>query len=312
MNNMDFTDHILNNSKNKIKNKYEIIMNLFSYLPYLIKEGKNIEDGDVLFGVGYINIFILILIKIGIVKYKKLIWWGFFFHSRTGIFIIRIFLRIFNCKELLIVVFSYYEKELYTQKKVISQTKLVSIPYGDWNNHVETLGKDINYGTYYFSGGYSNRDYCTLIKAFSKSSYRLIVVASSLNHDLDKIKTTDNVVILRDVTSEKFEELLRGAKACIFPFKNNLGASGQSVMLRCMRNRKLVITTKNNVIYEYIENGKSGIVINSIKDELMVWIEKIENGDDFEDLKIGLVEKYYNNFSFAKITKKLRGIIENC
>ncbi|MCZ6744444.1 MAG: hypothetical protein O7D31_07170, partial [Alphaproteobacteria bacterium] len=68
--------------------------------------------------------------------------------------------------------------------------------------------------------------------------------------------------------SDDFEEYIRKAKACILPLRYNTGASGQLVLLRYMRNKKMIIARRVDVIQEYLEDGVSGIFIESIEEEL--------------------------------------------
>src|SRR5262249_43209485 len=78
---------------------------------------------------------------------------------------------------------------------------------------------------YYFAGGYSNRDYATLISTFSGLRESLVIICSKLNKDVNEESLPKNVTVLRDVPGEKFDAYVRQAKACILPLKHDTGAS---------------------------------------------------------------------------------------
>ena len=60
-----------------------------------------------------------------------------------------------------------------------------------------------------------------------------------------------------DLPGDQFDAYLRDAKACIIPLKHDTGASGQSVMLRLMRNRKAIVATDFSIIRTTISWGSS-------------------------------------------------------
>lgn len=117
------------------------------------------------------------------------------------------------------------------------------LPYGDWSSEWEPVSLSEQAverpapENYYFSGGYSNRDYLSLIEAFRGIPTRLIIVCSSLNTELDGCPLPANIQVLRDIPAHVFEAYIRHAKAGIVPLKHDTGASGQSVILSSCRTR---------------------------------------------------------------------------
>ena len=75
----------------------------------------------------------------------------------------------------------------------------------------------IQYGDYYFAGGYSNRDYPALIAAFRNIPAQLLIVCSALNKELDAIDIPPNVTILRDLPGDQFNVDVRDAKGLHHP-----------------------------------------------------------------------------------------------
>jgi hypothetical protein len=60
---------------------------------------------------------------------------------------------------------------------------------------------------------------------------------------LKTITLPANVEALCDIPVAAFDDYVRGAKAGIVALKHDTGASGQSVALALMRNRKCIIAT---------------------------------------------------------------------
>jgi len=152
--------------------------------------------------------------------------------------------------------------------------------YGDWGSghaqvDLETEAK-MQGADYYFAGGYSNRDYATLISTFSGLRESLVIICSKLNKDVDEESLPKNVTVLRDVPGEKFDAYVRQAKACILPLKHDTGASGISTLLRYKRNGKLCIVTNRSCAPDYVEDRVSGYVVRDMSRELPEVIAQIE------------------------------------
>jgi glycosyltransferase involved in cell wall biosynthesis len=219
-------------------------------------------------------------------------------------------MRFFNSSKVNIIVFSLYEKHFYSEKLNIPVERLKYIPYGDWNNRPEENHVESEIGNYYFSGGYSNRDYLSLIEVFNKSDKELVIVASKLNVELKNITVNSNIKVLTDIDSVQFDSLVKSAKACIFPFKHDSGASGQSVTLRCMRNKKLIISTDTQVIREYVEDKHTGIILKKIDVSLIPILDDIENNfSKYREISENSFLFYKDNFSYEVITNRLYDVL---
>src|SRR5262249_2314076 len=153
------------------------------------------------------------------------------------------------------------------------------LPYGDWSSErpivVGQPAEDVSAESYYFAGGYSNRDYRSLIAAFRHVPAKLLIVCSRLNQDVDESSLPPNVKVVRDVQSDVFEAYVRQAKACIVPLKHDTGSSGQSTMLRLMRNGKVIIASDVSGVRSYVVNGVSGHLVRDMAGELPELIARI-------------------------------------
>ncbi len=167
---------------------------------------------------------------------------------------------------------------------------------------------------YYFSGGYSNRDYIGLCEKWRQYSGRkLVIIASSNNSDLVEYINSkglpSNISIYYDTDAHEFDRVLFGAEACILPMKYDFRAAGQSVMLRAMRLHKLIIASDTKIIREYVNDKESGFLYKTA-DELDKILDVIEED---RELKMAMIEKsdfmYRTRFSFDKITKSLLEVL---
>ncbi len=96
--------------------------------------------------------------------------------------------------------------------------------------------------------------------------------------------------------------------------EHNTGASGQMVILSAMANRKLVITTHTDVLDEYVEDGKTALVID--KEEIgRVLPDIISEIDDdmsaYKTLADAAYVRYRTVFSYEAISGALVRAVKN-
>lgn len=295
--------------------KKQIVLNQIKSLFFYIANRKHVNGANQIFSTGFHTLTLILLKKIGIIKYQKIYWWGFFIHEPKYLKIIKKMMKFLQEKKLILIVFSEYEKKFYSDFFGDSVSEISYVPYGDWepNNGDDQQKKQVKTEDYFFSGGYSNRDYESLIESFRHIDEKLIIVCSCNNKDIvnNNNKIPENVKILSDIPCEQFESFLRKAKAVILPFKYDSGASGQSVMLRCMRNKVPVIVTSTEVIKEYVEDNYSGFVLKDLGKELK---SKVEIYSKNEAIRLehakNLNHTYHRKFSYEAVTPYLSKVVE--
>ena len=154
------------------------------------------------------------------------------------------------------------------------------LPYGEWGVAPQTDGMappgGLTAGQYYFAGGFSNRDYPSLVEAFRTIAAPLVIVGSAVDTDLTAADLPANVTVLCDLQPARFEAYLTHAKACIIPLKRDTGASGQSVTLRAMRNGKPIIASDVGSMRDYIVEGVSGFLVRDMAQQLPALVSRIE------------------------------------
>lgn len=273
----------------------------------IIRHLKVINDSNIIICSNYVMLFLLFLRKVRVLKCRELIWFGVYIHNPQMIKLVKYTISSFMPKNFgfRMVVFSKSEIGLYSSKLGLHSSSIIYVPYGDWGKtFINIEAKDKGY---YFSGGYSNRDYVTLAKYFWGREEKLVIIASKQNFGfydwVCKNTLPDNIQVFWDVTKEEFDEKLTNSHAIVLAMRYNTGASAQMVILSAMQNRKLVIATYTDCINEYIQNGKTGIVIDKLDDgfDISNCIDENQCNNVIE----AAYEYYKQHFSYPAIAEQL-------
>jgi glycosyltransferase involved in cell wall biosynthesis len=267
----------------------------------------------VIIAIGPISYLIKLLKRLHLIRYEKSFCLGWHVRSPRWFPVFRALSKLDSGGDHYIV-FSQWEIGLYQANLGIAAERMHFLPYGDWSGSdapADPAAPSSGEGEYYFAGGYSNRDYPALIAAFRNLPAQLLIVCSALNKELDAIDVPSNVTILRDLPGDQFDTYVRDAKACIIPLKHDTGASGQSVMLRLMRNRKAIVATDFGSVRGYIVDGESGLLVKDIEHDLPAAIERIEREPEAASaMGEAAYERYCRYFSLAAGGEALGRILE--
>ena len=279
----------------------------------LLRSLGRLKRCRVVIAIGPISYLIKLLKRLRLLRYEKSFCLGWHVRSPRWFPVFRALSKLDSGGDHYIV-FSEWEIGLYQTNLGIAAERMHFLPYGDWSGSDEpadSAAPEAGDTGYYFAGGYSNRDYPALIVAFRQIPAQLLIVCSALNKELDAIDIPPNVTILRDLPGDQFDAYLRDAKACIIPLKHDTGASGQSVMLRLMRNRKTIVATDFGSVRGYIVDGESGLLVKDIEHGLAAAIDRIER-DPEAAIAMGAAahERYCRYFSRAAGGEALGRILE--
>ena len=281
--------------KSSIIGKFSSLIRAYDFYQFLRQNKGTINAYNSVILVGNSYAFVAFFMKkVRLIKPKRVVWWGFYLHSRSSIRIYRLIRPFIEPKDSVYVLYSKYEKHLYAN--VIGRGgEFMTLPFGSWDPEIM---KTYDIEDYYFSGGYSNRDYIPLIEAFRNSQYKLTIIASKLNVELNTIDIPSNVTIMRDVDKATFHEIMGKARGVIIPLKENLGSSGQMVVINAMARKKAVIINDNDIMKEYILNEESGLVIKDIKNETISAVTRLEEEDGLRDkLTEGAFDRFLSQYS---------------
>ena len=295
-----------------ISNKWILLKKEIGNVFNIIKNFKRINNSEVIICSNYVCLFLLLLLKFHILRVETICWYGMYIHNPKWVKALGKILHLISVSSnaFRVIVFSKAEINLYAQKWNIDTKNFIYVPYGDWNSSLPQ--KSIQEGEYFFSGGYSNRDYIPLIQKFIGRDEKLIIAASKQNTDLleweNKHVLSDNISIYYDIDKKYFNKLLCGSKAVLFIMKHNTGASGQMVALSAMANHKLIITTYTDVLDEYVKNNETAIVIKKEDmDNLLPDIisEVNKNIDNYQFIIDAAYKRYRTVFSYDAVSEAL-------
>lgn len=309
--NHGFKDMYLRDKRNKrIKSSAEMLSDIFIYTVYILRNFKTFRKADVIVSAGWTSIVLKGLIKLRIIKCKQFYWLGFFLHNLKVFPFIKLLLQATAIKNETFIVHAKFDAELYQKKLNIKSSKIKVLPYGDWKEiAIDAPATNNATEDYYFAGGYTDRDYKSLIQAFKKIDKKLIIVGSHLNNDLN-VEVPDNIVIKKDIDKKSFHELVKNAKVCILPMKQATGASGHMVLLNYMKEGKAIIATNVPGIRDYVDPNQSAILMDNLVTELPGVINKLEADPDLVyRLRMGAIKYYNENFSKESLSRQFGEIV---
>lgn len=178
-----------------------------------------------------------------------------------------------------IICFSDSECEYYAKKFNVDKNKFVYLYLGieEININKYLLNSDNNY---VLTAGKSNRDYDFLIDSIKNTKFDLKIVCNTLKGIENKY---NNIKLYDNTFGDDYYSLLANCYCVVIPLKDENISSGQLVILQAMQFKKPVIITKTNTISTYIENNKTGIVIDKNKENLLSSLELIYSDKNYYD-----------------------------
>ena len=107
--------------------------------------------------------------------------------------------------------------------------------------------------------GSANRDYQTFFDAVERTGIRTIVVAS--HRCIAGLSIPSNVQILSSRTQEECHRLAQKARLNVVPLIERVTAAGQVTIVEAMRMRRPVIATRCAGSEDYIDHGRTGMLV---------------------------------------------------
>lgn len=246
--------------KKRFINKIEYIFREIRCLFKLIFRLHSFRNTKVYcLGGYYATLFMCRLFSPFLGKDFRLYIYNFYLHKAGESKKVQAILRfLFNNKKCTLIVQSPLEVEYYNR---LLHIPIYFVPYCSDPKPVN-LSRKISLPTeeYIFTGGYTNRDYELVITcARQLPQQKFLIVASSLNTDIDEKELPSNISLLREVDKEEFELYLYYSQIVIIPLKADVGSSGQMLCLSAMQNSKPIVYCDISSINYYFEKDISGI-----------------------------------------------------
>lgn len=163
---------------------------------------------------------------------------------------------------------------------------------------------------YIFSAGRDRaRDYVTLIKATEGLGIILKIAASPRNLEMISMMPS-HVKPYFDIPYVQLREMYAGASFVVVPtygddFPYGSDCSGQTVMLEAMAMGKAVIASGRKSVYDYIEDGKNGLIVQpgDVEGLRAAIKDLLKDRDKAEALGRSAresVEQEFNSYQFAR------------
>ncbi len=302
--------HLYQQESKDIQGSWKLFQDLVAYTLLIFRRIQSFRKAEIIVVSGWIAVVLKMLIKMRIISCKKFYWLGFLLHNKKVFPYIKWLLRLTAIRQETYIVNAAYDAKLYHKELGIPSYKLKVLPYGDWNEL--TITEPVQSQAteeYYFAGGYTDRDYASLIKAFHNIDKKLIIVGSHLNKDL-KVKVPTHIEIRKDIDRKEFHQLVRDAKACILPMKQATGASGHMVLFNYMKDGKAAVVSNVPGLKEYVADGKSALLMNNIVQDLPHLIQRLENEPELGyRLGKGAIQYYKDHFGPAAMSRQFADII---
>lgn len=286
---------ILNQDHFSIASKWVLIFKLLTDSIKTLGHLRELRKADAIIAVSYISVPLLIFRNFGLLKRRtSIIWEGFFLHNDKFFPAFSKLFRLLFRQDDSLLVYSEFEKDLYSKAFNLNPSNihfipLVFEPLPDeklFNQYTKEIDWNFIPVDFYFSGGYSHRDYNSLIEVFRNIQSTLVICSSELNSEMKYANPSNNVIILNDVAREEFAELVRRSKACLLTIKSNSGAAGQLFAIEAMFYSKIIIASSTDILKEMISNRENGFLIDNPLLEIPAIINEIEEGkNDFSLLK---------------------------
>lgn len=159
-----------------------------------------------------------------------------------------------------------------------NRSRFVYLPFGveDFTRKLSKAELDKR-ENFILSIGRSNRDWDWLIDCLAGTPYKLKIICDQLH----KTDLPPNIEVLNNVWFEDSYRYLAKCKISIIPIKDGKIGSGETVLLQTMSfGKPLIITEPSCLADDYVEDGKTGLVVSKHKDALIAAIDLLYNDAD--------------------------------
>lgn len=187
--------------------------------------------------------------------------------------------------------------------------KIKFVHYGI--NEIKNVCGEEHGEKYFFSGGASNRDYKTLIKAFCGIKEKLKIVCYPENIPQFGI-VPENVSIICGLSKDEFLRLMSESTGVIIPLEDPFISSGQLVLLQAMALKKPIIATKSYGICDYIDESNAFIVKDHSSEDIQRGIKLFESDAEYVDkISKNAYNHFKDKFTRVHFSERVADILEN-
>ena len=198
----------------------------------------------------------------------------------------------------------YGKREVKYYAKIFGINKFKFIKYGiDYDNATPYTKQKLP-EKYIFSGGGSNRDYPTLVKAYNNctNSYPLVIATQPWRlNDLD----TDKIKVLSDVVVENFGNVMGRSQVLVLSLRDDEISAGHMVMFQAMSNRVPILVNDIPAIRDYVSENEVCFYESENIADLTAKLETIKaNEAKYQQLAANAYAKYQQELTFKAFLKR--------
>jgi len=169
-----------------------------------------------------------------------------------------------------------------------------------------------NIEDYIFSGGTSNRDYKTLLKAIEGTNLCLKIIGKRVNFkDLNFARNLPNIELLEDIYGQDFVQMMYNSKIVVLPLLNPDISSGQEVLIKAMELGKPIIATNVAGIIDYVIPDYDCILVPPQDNDQLRYqiLELLSNLDKARILGENARKSYLEKFTFESFMKRVISLL---
>jgi len=198
--------------------------------------------------------------------------------------------------------------------KINAEKRMQFSTYTEKSSYIENrIRQNIKvYGSDYFSGGWSNRDYFAVKRLAEMMGDKKFSVACLPKDKIQISPIPGNMQVYCDAFGETFEDLILSSKAVILPIEDLNVTSGQIVCLRALQSAKPVFMTRNNFIADWMPDIESVrfLVMYDRLEELHAILSSLTD-EDLRELGVQAREYYLSHFDEYPFYRGIADVIES-
>ena len=162
-----------------------------------------------------------------------------------------------------------------------------------------------------FSGGLSDRDFETVIKAFTNTNIPVTIVCTNMPVFKNPELITNNITIARGVSEMEYHSLVLSSDVVVIALKNEYSSCGQLLFTFCMKNGIPIIATDCYGTQDYIINKDNGILV-PVKDDKAIFdaYNKLVNDTNFRETLVKRSLEISEKMTFRNYLQKIDSIIQ--
>ena len=218
-------------------------------------------------------------------------------------------LRILDGPKVAYCVLSEWERDRFAETWRVDPHRVFVTPYCHTLSDADLVAPTSTRGGI-FAGGNSLRDYGPLVAVAEQLDEEVVLATKLLEGEALPTNVTAG-----PVPEERFFELLRNARAVVVPLATRDDrTAGQQTYLNAMALGKPVVVTDSPGVREYVEDGKTGLVVPPNDAEALAkalrWVLDPANAQKVDRMTVAAAHAARTTFSPERYMQALLGVAD--